>query len=77
MNTHHHYAGADHGRHTHLGPGTTAIDPVCGMQVNPDRTAHHAEHEGVTHPFLLGAVAWQRVRGTGSRAKYLTPQVRR
>lgn len=51
MNTHHHHAGADHGRHTHLGAGTTGIDPVCGMQVDPDQTAHHAEHDGVTHYF--------------------------
>ncbi len=31
--------------------GATVIDPVCGMQVDPARSAHHAEHEGVTHHF--------------------------
>ena len=71
MNTHHHYAGADHGRHTHLGPGTTAIDPVCGMQVNPDRTAHHAEHEGVTHHFCSARCL---ERFVADPAKYLTPR---
>ena len=52
MNTHHHHTGADnHGHGIHPGAGTTAVDPVCGMQVDPDQTDHHAEHDGVTHHF--------------------------
>ncbi|HET7662150.1 MAG TPA: heavy metal translocating P-type ATPase [Rhodanobacteraceae bacterium] len=52
MNTHHHHTGADnHGHGIHPGAGTTAVDPVCGMQVDPDQTAHHAEHDGATHHF--------------------------
>ncbi len=27
-------------------PATPAIDPVCGMTVDPAKTPHHAEHEG-------------------------------
>ena len=32
-------------------PGNTVIDPVCGMQVDPARTAHHAGHAGTTYHF--------------------------
>src|SRR3546814_8594652 len=52
MNTHHHHTGSNnHGAHTHTGEGSTVVAPVCGMQVDPVRTAHHAEHEGITHHF--------------------------
>ncbi len=26
-------------------------DPVCGMAVDPEKTSHHLEHDGVTHHF--------------------------
>ncbi len=29
----------------------TAVDPVCGMEVNPATTAHHHEHAGETYHF--------------------------
>ncbi|MEA2976553.1 MAG: P-type Cu+ transporter, partial [Alphaproteobacteria bacterium] len=29
----------------------TAIDPVCGMTVDPHATAHRAEHQG--HPYYF------------------------
>ena len=38
----------------HLHPGgarRTAVDPVCGMAVDPDRAAHRFEHDGVTYVF--------------------------
>jgi len=35
----------------HQAQATTAIDPVCGMTVDPAKTAHHAEHAGQTHHF--------------------------
>ena len=70
MNTHHHHAGADnHGRHTHPGAGTTAIDPVCGMQVDPDQTTHHAGHDGVTHHFCSARCL---ERFVADPAQYLT-----
>nr|WP_295828160.1 heavy metal translocating P-type ATPase [uncultured Azospirillum sp.] len=46
---HGHQQGHDHhGHHHHAGPDdrTTVKDPVCGMMVDPERTAHHAEHDG-------------------------------
>jgi len=30
---------------------TQAIDPVCGMSVDPVKTAHHAEHDGMVYHF--------------------------
>ncbi|MGJ8537785.1 MAG: heavy metal translocating P-type ATPase, partial [Parasphingopyxis sp.] len=30
---------------------TKVVDPVCGMTVDPETTAHHAEHEGVAFYF--------------------------
>jgi Cu+-exporting ATPase len=37
---------------------SSAIDPVCGMQVDPSRTATHVEHEGSTYYFCgLGCAA--------------------
>ena len=44
MNTHEH-DHADH--HAHA----TAIDPVCGMTVDPAKTSHHATHDGVEYHF--------------------------
>jgi Cu+-exporting ATPase len=32
-------------------PGQTALDPVCGMQVDPLRTSHKASHAGETYYF--------------------------
>lgn len=50
-------AGHDH-HHTHgaccggaVGDARTAIDPVCGMKVDPATTPHHAEHYGETFHF--------------------------
>ena len=69
MNTHHHHTGADNRHGTHLGVGTAAVDPVCGMQVDPDQTAHHADHEGVTHHFCSARCL---ERFVADPAKYLT-----
>ncbi|HWF75808.1 MAG TPA: heavy metal translocating P-type ATPase [Caulobacteraceae bacterium] len=38
-----------------------AKDPVCGMSVDPAKTAHHAEHAGATYHFC----------GAGCRAKFV------
>jgi Cu+-exporting ATPase len=40
---HHHAAGAP--------AGAKAVDPVCGMSVDPATTAHHAEHAGQAFHF--------------------------
>ncbi|HWI23879.1 MAG TPA: heavy metal-binding domain-containing protein, partial [Lysobacter sp.] len=39
---HHHDAAA---------AGPRAVDPVCGMQVDPATTPHHAQHEGREYAF--------------------------
>jgi Cu+-exporting ATPase len=31
--------------------GARALDPVCGMKVDPEKTPHHAEHEGTVYHF--------------------------
>ena len=33
------------------GDATKATDPVCGMTVDPAKTAHHAEHAGHEYHF--------------------------
>lgn len=51
---HGHQHGHDHhGHHHHAGPDDhrTVKDPVCGMMVNSERTAHHAEHDGHSFHF--------------------------
>jgi len=44
-----------HGGHTccasKVKPETGAIDPVCGMAVDPATTPHHAQHKGIEHHF--------------------------
>ena len=48
---------------------TTAIDPVCGMTVDPAKTAHHAKHDGVDFHFCsAGCLA----KFTADPAKYLS-----
>ncbi|MBF5095462.1 YHS domain-containing protein [Azospirillum sp. INR13] len=37
--------------HTEHDDRATVRDPVCGMMVDPERTAHHAEHGGRTFHF--------------------------
>jgi len=50
----HDHHGHSHGPHAccggHGGP-KTAIDPVCGMTVDPAKTPHHADHRGETYHF--------------------------
>ncbi|MFN3725476.1 MAG: heavy metal translocating P-type ATPase [Allosphingosinicella sp.] len=43
---HHHHAS-----HVPSGDGRTAIDPVCGMTVDPATTPHHATHAGTEYHF--------------------------
>jgi P-type Cu+ transporter len=52
----------DHGSHDHKAmdesgppwPKGWVLDPVCHMPVDPARTTHKTEHEGVTHYFCAG-----------------------
>ncbi len=48
----------------------TAIDPVCGMQVDPATTPHHAEHTGVQYHFCSARC---REKFTMAPGKYVAP----
>ena len=45
-----------HGAHAchHEHDGRTAVDPVCGMKVDPARSRHRHEHAGTVHHFCCG-----------------------
>ena len=85
MNTHSHSdSGAGgHANHEHaccpqhdastragVAPAGKAIDPVCGMQVDPHATAHHARHDGVDYHFCSARC---RERFVAEPAKFLSP----
>jgi Cu+-exporting ATPase len=49
---HSHAHGHTHGHpHENHGGAAKAIDPVCGMTVDPAKTPHHAEHAGQDYHF--------------------------
>jgi Cu+-exporting ATPase len=48
-----------------------AKDPVCGMSVDPARTAHHAEHAGHAYHFCSARCREKFVAEPG---KYLAPE---
>lgn len=48
---HHHMTKSSHGEAPKSSSGPTATDPVCGMAVDPEKTAHHATFKGVEHHF--------------------------
>ena len=51
--------------------GKTATDPVCGMQVDPAKTPHHANHAGVEYHFCAARC---REKFIADPAKYLAPK---
>ncbi len=51
--------------------GTKVRDPVCGMSVDPARTAHHAEHDGQRYYFCSAGC---RQKFIADPAKYLEPK---
>ncbi len=50
----------------------TALDPVCGMTVNPATTPHHADHKGTTYHFCSAGC---RTKFVGNPLKYLDPGI--
>lgn len=65
---------ASHGHDCHAGgaaqpTGTKAVDPVCGMTVEPATTAHHAAHEGVDYHFCSAGC---RTKFIADPARYLS-----
>ena len=62
---------ASHGHDCHAGgaaqsTGTNAVDPVCGMTVDPATTAHHAAHAGNAYHFC----------SAGCRSKFIADPAR-
>lgn len=52
---------------------TSALDPVCGMKVNPATTAHHATHDGVHFHFCSSGC---QTKFTADPAKYTSDSKR-
>ncbi len=57
--------------HAHDAGPSTAKDPVCGMTVDPAKTAHHAEHGGSTYHFCCNGC---RTKFEADPARYLSPR---
>lgn len=56
--------------HTHHDHASTAIDPVCGMSVDPATTPHKAEHGGETYYFCAASC---RTKFVADPSRYLDP----
>ena len=69
-------AAAPHGRRTddrHAPPGATAgaVDPVCGMTVDPATAKHRADHDGTTRFFCCAGC---RTKFEADPARFLQPR---
>jgi Cu+-exporting ATPase len=70
------HAHGSHGGPTHAATGAattnqTVIDPVCGMQVDPATTPHHANHAGTNYHFCSARC---REKFVADPAHYLSPK---
>ena len=57
MSAHGPHHGHHHGSHAQGAAQASRVlvtDPVCGMQVDPAKTSHHAEHHGQAYHFCSG-----------------------
>ncbi len=61
----------DGAHHEHGQHGAGAIDPVCGMSVDPHTTQHRAAHEGRTYYFCSAGC---QAKFTAEPARYLALQ---
>jgi Cu+-exporting ATPase len=71
VTTHHDHAA--HACHGNAQPGIAngkAIDPVCGMTVDPATTPHHATHDGADYHFCSAGC---RTKFLAGPARYLHP----
>jgi Cu+-exporting ATPase len=59
-----------HGHHPAPASAVTVVDPVCGMQVDPAGTPHHATHAGNDYHFCSARC---RERFIAEPTKYLVP----
>ncbi len=62
-----------HGQHDHHA-GATAVDPVCGMKVDPSTARHKLEHAGQTYYFCSNGC---RTKFEADPAKYLHGKTQR
>jgi Cu+-exporting ATPase len=65
---HHHHVHCDHAAPVEA--GTTVLDPVCGMRVDPASSRHHTEHDGQTVHFCSAGC---RTKFIADPPKYLHP----
>ncbi|MFT3668365.1 MAG: heavy metal translocating P-type ATPase [Pseudoxanthomonas sp.] len=78
--SHHHEAhaapaakpGCCAGHPDHATDAAGTVDPVCGMQVDPTSTPHHAEHAGNAYHFCSAGC---RAKFLADPARYLQPAV--
>ncbi len=77
--THAHAHGHDHGaccHHAHGSPssaGKTAIDPVCGMKVDPATSKHRHEHDGTLFHFCSARCREKFIAAPDTYLKPATP----
>jgi P-type Cu+ transporter len=67
----HDHAGHDHAGHAIAGKGTDVTDPVCGMRVDPHKTAHRQAYAGRTYYFCSARC---REKFGADPQKYLGPK---
>ena len=71
--TDHHQHGDHHAGHSCCGGkskvASGALDPVCGMTVDPETTPHHATHDGADYHFCSAGC---RTKFQADPAKYLS-----
>jgi Cu+-exporting ATPase len=69
----HSHAAGGHAGHGHRAAPAAggALDPVCGMTVDPEKTPHRHTHQGHTYYFCSGGC---RTKFAGDPAKYLDPK---
>ena len=60
----------EHAAHARCAEAATALDPVCGMKVDPHKTAHRHSHRGRAYFFCAGGC---RSKFAADPEKYLTP----
>jgi Cu+-exporting ATPase len=57
--------------HSHQEAAEAAIDPVCGMTVDPRKTTHHADHEGRIFHFCCAGC---RAKFVADPGRFLAPK---
>jgi Cu+-exporting ATPase len=64
-------SGHQHHQDQAAGDRALVVDPVCGMEVDPEKTLHHAEHAGRTYHFCCAGC---RTKFVADPERYLAPK---